>query len=97
MAIVRKAVISSAEHNDELKATFIDVDLIDYNTTDPPGSYQVGESLLIEIEDDPNFEESFPSAEAFIRDLLQVAREIILKSIVQPELKDVAEMRMRRG
>lgn len=89
MAIVRKTVIYGTERTEG--STIIGVAVIDYNEADPSASQQVGQSLTIEVEDNPE-----DNLEAWFDGLLTDAREVILQSVVTDDLKLIAERKMAR-
>ncbi|MEK9768329.1 MAG: hypothetical protein VW683_05340 [Betaproteobacteria bacterium] len=99
MAIVRKTVIFGSERTSN--STILGIAVIDYNEADPPASKQVGQSMAIEVVDDPVWEQATftgPNAqEDHMDSILEDARELILKTVVAESLEEVAARRMSRG
>ena len=88
MAIVRKSVITGTER--KRTSTVLEIALMDYNEIDPPGSQQVGQSVVVTVKDKDN-----KNTEEFLDSILEKATEDILKTIKKPTLEDIAKGRMR--
>lgn len=96
MAIIRKVLITGAERSldkkgNDLGSTILDVAVIDHNTADPPASLQVGQSITIEVEDDPSLEGT--SLEDWFEMFLEDVRVLILQEIAVKNLDDIYEQR----
>lgn len=89
MAIVRKVVVTAAERIDG--STILDVAVIDHNTADPPASKQVGQSMSIEVEDDPSLEGA--TLEDWFEMFLEDVRVLILQEVVPKNVYDIHTMR----
>ena len=89
MTIVRKVLVSAAERLDD--STLLDVVVIDHNTTDPPASKQVGQSITIEVEDDAAYEGA--TLEDWFEMLLDDVRVLILQEVVAKNVNDIFEQR----
>ena len=90
MAIVRKTEIYGSQRTED--STILGITVTDYNEADPPASQQVGQSLSIEIEDDPEYD----TDEKWLDSLLVDVHDLVLQTVEIRTLADLAENRMER-
>jgi hypothetical protein len=89
MAIVRKVLVSASERIGD--STLLDIVVVDHNEADPPASKQVGQSMTIEVEDDPSYEGA--DLETWFEMLLEDVRVLILQEIVAKNVDDIFKQR----
>jgi len=96
LAIIRKVLVTGAERpldkkGKELGSTILDVAVVDHNTADPPASLQVGQSVTIEVEDDPSYEGA--TLEDWFEMFLEDVRVLILQEVAVKDLDGIYQER----